>query len=53
MLASIIYVCGVFCGADAGKCTAGGQILLLSGQVDERTIRKYEKEAMDNGRDSW
>ncbi|KAI3894036.1 hypothetical protein MKW92_026054 [Papaver armeniacum] len=38
---------------DAGKSTAGGQILLLSGQVDERTIRKYEKEAMDNGRDSW
>lgn len=39
--------------SDAGKSTAGGQILLLSGQVDERAIQKYEKEAKDKSRDSW
>ncbi|XP_010693065.2 uncharacterized protein LOC104906058 isoform X2 [Beta vulgaris subsp. vulgaris] len=38
---------------DAGKSTIGGQILLLSGQVDDRTIQKYEKEAKDKARDSW
>lgn len=39
--------------SDAGKSTAGGQILLLSGQVDDRTIQKYEKEAKDKSRESW
>lgn len=39
--------------ADAGKSTIGGQILLLSGQVDDRTIQKYEKEAKDKSRESW
>lgn len=39
--------------ADAGKSTTGGQILLLSGQVDHRTIQKYEKEAKDKNRESW
>ncbi|XP_017243077.1 uncharacterized protein LOC108215201 isoform X1 [Daucus carota subsp. sativus] len=44
----------VFIGhVDAGKSTIGGQILFLSGQVDERTIQKYEKEARDNSRESW
>ncbi|MQL94638.1 hypothetical protein Taro_027286, partial [Colocasia esculenta] len=44
----------VFIGhVDAGKSTIGGQILLLSGQVDERTIQKYEKEAKDKSRESW
>jgi peptide chain release factor subunit 3 len=38
---------------DAGKSTAGGQILFLSGQVDDRTIQKYEKEAKDKSRESW
>ncbi|XP_021760841.1 eukaryotic peptide chain release factor GTP-binding subunit ERF3A-like [Chenopodium quinoa] len=38
---------------DAGKSTIGGQILFLSGQVDDRTIQKYEKEAKDKARDSW
>jgi len=38
---------------DAGKSTTGGQILYLSGQVDERTIQKYEKEAKDKSRESW
>ena len=39
--------------SDAGKSTIGGQILFLSGQVDDRTIQKYEKEAKDKARDSW
>ncbi|CAN1266796.1 Eukaryotic peptide chain release factor GTP-binding subunit ERF3A [Linum perenne] len=39
--------------ADAGKSTTGGQILFLSGQVDDRTIQKYEKEAKDKSRESW
>lgn len=44
----------VFIGhVDAGKSTTGGQILVLSGQVDERTVQKYEKEAKDKSRESW
>ncbi|XP_055827799.1 LOW QUALITY PROTEIN: uncharacterized protein LOC129896010 [Solanum dulcamara] len=44
----------VFIGhVDAGKTTAGGQILFLSGQVDHRTIQKYEKEAKNKSRESW
>jgi peptide chain release factor subunit 3 len=44
----------VFIGhVDAGKSTIGGQILYLSGQVDQRVIEKYEKEAKDKNRDSW
>eukprot|EP00817_Percolomonadidae_sp_ATCC50343_P003972 CAMPEP_0117422732 /NCGR_PEP_ID=MMETSP0758-20121206/3523_1 /TAXON_ID=63605 /ORGANISM="Percolomonas cosmopolitus, Strain AE-1 (ATCC 50343)" /LENGTH=435 /DNA_ID=CAMNT_0005205549 /DNA_START=8 /DNA_END=1315 /DNA_ORIENTATION=- len=44
----------VFIGhVDAGKSTLGGQILYKMGQVDERTIQKYEREAKDKGRDSW
>ncbi|KAK2972704.1 hypothetical protein RJ640_025555 [Escallonia rubra] len=37
----------------AGKSTTGGQILFLSGQVDDRTIQKYEKEAKEKSRESW
>ncbi|KAK3034092.1 hypothetical protein RJ639_034072 [Escallonia herrerae] len=44
----------VFIGhVDAGKSTTGGQILFLSGRVDDRTIQKYEKEAKDKSRESW
>jgi len=44
----------VFIGhVDAGKSTTGGQILLLTGNVDERTIQKYEKEAKEKNRESW
>uniref|UniRef100_A0A1J3J7G9 Eukaryotic peptide chain release factor GTP-binding subunit n=1 Tax=Noccaea caerulescens TaxID=107243 RepID=A0A1J3J7G9_NOCCA len=44
----------VFIGhVDAGKSTIGGQILFLSGQVDDRQIQKYEKEAKDKSRESW
>eukprot|EP00823_Brevimastigomonas_motovehiculus_P005732 TRINITY_DN4274_c0_g1_i1.p1 TRINITY_DN4274_c0_g1~~TRINITY_DN4274_c0_g1_i1.p1 ORF type:complete len:673 (-),score=184.30 TRINITY_DN4274_c0_g1_i1:1117-3135(-) len=38
---------------DSGKSTISGQILLLTGQVDERTIAKYEKEAKEKNRESW
>ncbi|XP_074359616.1 uncharacterized protein LOC141699665 isoform X2 [Apium graveolens] len=37
---------------DTGKSTIRGQILFLSGQVDERTIQKYEREAKDMNRES-
>lgn len=44
----------VFIGhVDAGKSTIGGQILFLTGMVDERTIQKYEREAKEKNRDSW
>lgn len=44
----------VFIGhVDSGKSTISGQILLLTGQVDERTIQKYEREAKEKNRDSW
>lgn len=34
----------VFIGhVDAGKSTIGGQILYLTGGVDDRTIQKYER----------
>ena len=44
----------VFIGhVDAGKSTTCGNILYLSGRVDERMIDKYKKEAKDKNRDSW
>eukprot|EP00245_Coleochaete_scutata_P005424 TRINITY_DN18943_c0_g1_i1.p1 TRINITY_DN18943_c0_g1~~TRINITY_DN18943_c0_g1_i1.p1 ORF type:complete len:675 (-),score=171.81 TRINITY_DN18943_c0_g1_i1:102-2126(-) len=44
----------VFIGhVDAGKSTIGGQILYLTGAVDERTKQKYEREAKDKNRESW
>ena len=44
----------VFIGhVDAGKSTISGQILFLTGQVDQRTIQKYEKEAKEKNRESW
>lgn len=44
----------VFIGhVDAGKSTISGQILLKTGQVDQRTIEKYENEAKEKNRDSW
>jgi len=38
---------------DAGKSTTGGQILHLTGQVDKRTLEKFEREAKEKGRESW
>ena len=44
----------VFIGhVDAGKSTIGGQILFLTGSVDERLIAKYEREAKEKNRESW
>lgn len=31
----------------------GGNILYLTGMVDKRTLEKYEKEAKEQGRESW
>jgi len=38
---------------DAGKSTISGQILLACGQIDERTIAKYKREAKEKNRESW
>lgn len=38
---------------DAGKSTISGHILVLTGNVDERTMEKYEKEAKALNRESW
>lgn len=44
----------VFIGhVDAGKSTFCGQLLYSTGQVDIRTIEKYEKEAKEKNRESW
>ena len=44
----------VFIGhVDAGKSTICGNLMFLTGVVDQRTIDKYKQEAKDKGRDSW
>lgn len=44
----------VFIGhVDAGKSTICGQLMLLMGAVDERTIEAYKIDAKKQGRDSW
>lgn len=44
----------VFIGhVDAGKSTISGNIMYLSGAVDERTIAKYKQEAKEKNRESW
>lgn len=44
----------IFIGhVDAGKSTLGGQVLIQTGMVDERTLEKYKKEARDAGRETW
>lgn len=44
----------VFIGhVDAGKSTIGGHILYLTGQVDKRTLERYEREAKEKNRESW
>lgn len=44
----------VFIGhVDAGKSTLSGNILYLTGQVDKRTIEKFEREAKKLNRESW
>jgi peptide chain release factor subunit 3 len=39
--------------ADAGKSTLAGSLLFLTGNVDKRTIEKFEREAKDRNRESW
>ena len=43
----------MFFATDAGKSTISGQMLLLTANVDERTIAKYEREAKEKNRESW
>ncbi|KAK3586076.1 hypothetical protein CHS0354_033198 [Potamilus streckersoni] len=44
----------VFIGhVDAGKSTIGGHIMYLTGQVDKRTLEKYEREAKEKNRETW
>ncbi|CAG8478337.1 9189_t:CDS:10 [Ambispora gerdemannii] len=44
----------VFIGhVDAGKSTMGGNLLYITGMVDQRTMEKYEREAKEQGRESW
>ena len=44
----------VFIGhVDAGKSTLGGNILVLTGNVDPRTLEKYQQESRELNRESW
>ena len=44
----------VFCGhVDAGKSTISGNMMVLSGCVDDRTMEKYEREAKQKNREGW
>lgn len=44
----------VFIGhVDAGKSTLSGSILYITGNVDKRTIERYEREAKELNRESW
>eukprot|EP01006_Ploeotia_vitrea_P057172 TRINITY_DN68156_c5_g1_i8.p1 TRINITY_DN68156_c5_g1~~TRINITY_DN68156_c5_g1_i8.p1 ORF type:complete len:746 (-),score=178.16 TRINITY_DN68156_c5_g1_i8:400-2586(-) len=44
----------VFIGhVDAGKSTISGHVLYLTGQVDDRTLEKFEREAKSKNRESW
>jgi len=44
----------VFIGhVDAGKSTTCGNILLLTGQVDQEDIRRLKQEAKSKNRESW
>ena len=44
----------IFIGhVDAGKSTVCGHIMYKTGNIDKRTLDKYEKEAKEKGRESW
>lgn len=44
----------IFIGhVDAGKSTLCGHILYATGQVDQRTLEKYERESKELNRESW
>jgi peptide chain release factor subunit 3 len=49
MSLSLIFIGHV----DSGKSTICGNILHLTGKVDDRTIEKYKREAKDKNRESW
>ena len=38
---------------DAGKSTIAGHLLLLTGNVDDRTIARNAKDAKENNKESW
>lgn len=44
----------VFIGhVDVGKSTICGNLMLMSGMIDQRTIENYKQEAKEKNRDSW
>jgi len=44
----------VFIGhVDVGKSTICGNLMLMTGMVDERTMEKFKQEAREKNRDSW
>lgn len=44
----------IFIGhVDAGKSTLGGQLLIQTGMVDDRTLEKYKNDAKTAGRETW
>lgn len=44
----------IFIGhVDAGKSTISGQIMYLTGMLDDRTLEKFERESKAKGRESW
>jgi len=54
LLDSKDHVNVIFIGhVDAGKSTIGGHLLYLTGQVDKRTLEKYEREAKEKNRETW
>ena len=54
-LEMIMFDCDVrVCACvDAGKSTIGGHLMYLTGQVDKRTLEKYEREAKEKNRETW
>ena len=47
--ASVVFIGHV----DAGKSTICGNLMLLTGVIDKRTVEKFKQEAKEKGRDSW
>lgn len=47
------FVSNSFRPKDAGKSTIAGNVLFLTGQVDQRTIEKYQQEAKEKAGSSW
>eukprot|EP00477_Mikrocytos_mackini_P000574 GAHX01000612.1.p1 GENE.GAHX01000612.1~~GAHX01000612.1.p1 ORF type:complete len:466 (+),score=88.65 GAHX01000612.1:53-1450(+) len=47
--ASVVFIGHV----DSGKSTTCGQILIGAGEIDKRTLQKYEELAAKNNRETW